>query len=224
MTQQSSPSSAPTPALPSLWKSLPSGARKGALACAALYGAVLMVGMLAVALGDPNPSSPALAAAQAPTTGRDLATVRHGARVQVSSYHPRGQHHAIFAIDGLSKPSDRLEKWTSAPDDPNPWIEVQLAGTADVERIELALAGVKEHVRYTMDRYSVVCFSEAGDEVHRAQFKDNTAAVAKHALPCPGTQRVRVTFGTTPKGTPKAVARLYEVVLIGKPQSAEARP
>ncbi len=186
-------------------------ARRALIGAGLLYGVVLATGIGAVAARETTITTPRLTPDPVSPPGDDLADWRRGATVEVSSYHNMGRHHPIYLIDGLDRAST-LEKWTSAPWDEAPWFEVALPAPVDLSGITIAHAGVRESAAYTMDQYAIVCLGQ-GSPTGRLEIKGNTQAIATHALNCPQTDAVRVTFDLGPKSSPRDLARIYEVSL-----------
>lgn len=145
---------------------------------------------------------------------RNLAHLSSGARVTASSYYVFAHHHPIFAVDGARKPS-HMEKWASHPDDRAPWIEVELNAPANIGLVNLALAGAHESPKATMSDFNITCYKgDARTLIHRQEVRKNASSRAHFNVACPGTDRVRVDFFITAKGTPQDVARLYEIELM----------
>jgi hypothetical protein len=129
-------------------------------------------------------------------------------RARVSSCHAFGGHHPIYAIDGRDS-GELLEKWTSAPEDPAPWIELSFQAPSSFSTVALTLAGTVEAPDYTMRSYRLSC--SAGTEVQTTlAVLDNAAPKPSHPLRCRNVDRLRIDFDIEP-GTARALTRLYEI-------------
>lgn len=195
-----------------LWAALPGWARRVLTGAALVYIGVVAVGIVSVALGDPTPTTPALSPAT--TSDPDLALVARGARARVSSFHPSGQHHPVFLIDGQRRPATTLEKWTSDLRDRTPWLEILLPTPVDFTVVEVVHAGIMESDAYTLGDYDLTCF--AGERpLASLEVRGHRLDVARHPLACPGADRLRAQFHPGPAQGPRGVARIYEVRLLG---------
>lgn len=180
------------------------------------YAVIVGTGMVVVAVRDPVVATPRRPiAADEIDWSRDLARWEAGARARASSYHNRGQHHPLFAIDGERRPQGPLAKWASWRDDPAPWLAVDLPARTDVERIVLAHAGVLEPEGYSVPDYQLVCLRD-GREIERKAITEAPPQVATHELACAGATTVRVEFDVDHPASLEGVARLYEIEIYGK--------
>ncbi len=154
-------------------------------------------------------------ARSAPADGlrRDLAHFKEGPIVRASSVFAFARHHPGYVVDGQERPT-LLEKWVSAPGDLAPFIEVQLDRARQIDEVALELAGAHEDQDFTMRRYRLECFAGA-QLIARLQIDANAQPRPGHALRCPSSDRVRVTFAAEPD-TPRDVARVYELLVLGQ--------
>lgn len=193
--------------------------RRPLWAASAVYLLVLSVAVLRVVRRSPAPTTPRFSAESlaklAPARARGhWQTLFDGARIQVSSYDVRRQHHPSFAIDGRERAS-LAEKWVSSPSDREPWVLVELAQPTNVREVRLAFAGLNEDPRYTMRRYTIECL-RAHVASERLEVNDNGAALARHPLRCARAQAVRIRFAVEALPAARAVVRLYEVAVVGE--------
>jgi hypothetical protein len=194
----------------------PSRVRWGLVALA-LYALALAVGIGTVALRDPVVATPQkpIIEEELDWSG-DLARWETGAVARASSYHNRGQHHPIFAIDGVRKPDHLLSKWTSWPDDRAPWLAIDLPRATDIERVQIAHAGVREEGKYTVRDYQLVCLSD-GREIRRQAILTDDPAVSTHTFECDAATTLRIEFVPGAPASPTGVVRIYEVEIYGGP-------
>ena len=119
------------------------------------------------------------------------------------------EHRAYRGLVTHAFRASQLEKWVSAPGDAHPFVEVQLREPHQLDELSLELAGAHEEPALTEASYLIECF--AGEQpVWRLPVAGNLAPRPRHALPCPASDRVRVTFA------PRDLARVYELELWGR--------
>lgn len=143
----------------------------------------------------------------------DLASPAAGATLRVSSYDLFRSHHPLYAVDGEEHPLE-VEKWATLTDDRQPFLEVHFAGPAQLERVALDLAGVREPVEYSMSDFTVTCLRD-GEPVGERAVHDNHEVRVELELDCQATDTVRVDFTVFDEG-PLQVVRLYELEAWGR--------
>ena len=164
--------------------------------------ALVAAGILVVALRDPTPLTPILAAT-ARGSG-DLARFDRGARVRASSFDPLTLNLPIFLIDGQTDIS-----WTSRSDDVAPWVEVVLPEKVDLAALRLSHAGVWGAGGETLRHYTITCGAD-GQRIWQDEISGNESDEATHTLQCPGADSLRVDFDL---GDRSSQATVYEVEL-----------
>ena len=169
--------------------------------------AVLTAGLVKFALAKPPIEVRFPRAARESAARRNLAHFTEGPTVRASSVLWAARHHPGYLVDGWQHPV-LLAKWVSAPGDAAPWAEVQFDRAREVDEVALELASAHERLP-PEPRYRIECFAGA-TLVASLPVEANSAARPRHALRCPATDRVRVTFA------PADMVRLYELEAWGK--------
>jgi hypothetical protein len=150
---------------------------------------------------------------EAPPSGEhNLAAYRFGPRVRASSYHrdSASNHHPSFVVDERARPT-LTEKWVSAFNDPEPWLEVHFREAHAVGRVRMRLAGLVEDGALNMRSYRLLCLGgEASAEV---VVTDNRASEVEHALSCRDATGVRAEFTL---GKRDDRARVFELEVWGR--------
>lgn len=147
-----------------------------------------------------------------PRGEHNVAAYRYGPRLRASSYHrdASSHHHPAFVVDERARPS-LTEKWVSAFNDPEPWLEVHWREPRDVRRVRLLLAGVVEGAALNMRSYRLQCLGGAGGPT--LSVTDNQASLAEHELRCRGATGLRAEFTLGPRDDR---ARVFEVEVLGQ--------
>lgn len=176
------------------------------------YAVVLTVGLAAWAFTPtPTPWTPAfegvLSAEPEPGGRVNWAAYVLGTRVRVSDWDRFRSHHPLFLIDGQRRPTQR-EKWATLPGEPSAWLELDFGRPRLIDTVVLRHAAWREPELRTHERYRITCYR--GDSaVARIEVTDNRDAVARNAIACPGTNRLRIEFDTRELRNERV--RLYEV-------------
>lgn len=192
-------------------------ARRLGLSALLVYAVLLCIGLASVLLREPSVATPAKnVTTEDLNWAGDLARWDAGAIARASSYHNRGQHFPVFAIDGKRDPGHGLAKWTSWPDDRAPWLAVDLAAPTDVDRVSIAHAGIREHPRYNIRDYQLVCMAE-GRELKRQAFTNRESGLVTHDFDCEAATTIRFEWSVGPREGPTGVARIYEIDVRGRP-------
>jgi len=163
----------------------------------ALYGGVVVIGIVTWMGREPEILTPAFAEHTPDPGDSRLSLWRYGGRVRASSYLWFHGHHPLFAIDGVKNP-EGMERWSSAPRDREPWLEVLLPARADVAKVFLALGGLYPQHGGEPARHFVVSCHREQEEVFRAEYEDNIRTSRVMRVACPDVDRVRVTFYPDP--------------------------
>jgi len=163
----------------------------------ALYGVVVLAGVVTWMGREPEILTPAFAH-QTPSSGdARLSPWQYGGRVRASSYQWFYGHHPLFAIDGVTRP-ERMERWSSAPRDREPWLESVLPSRSDVSQVFMSLSGAfPQHGGEPARHFAVSCH-RGDDEVFRVEREDNIEVSLTMHVTCPDVDRVRVTFFPEP--------------------------
>lgn len=183
---------------------------------AVLYVVVVAVAMVAWGRHEPVIETPAVSGAVWPSGHANLADMQAGGRVRVSSYDHFNSHHPLFVIDGEPAPS-LLTKWATLDSDRAPWLEILLAGRADLDAVELQHAGFAEHSDYTMRDYTIWCLRD-GEPVWQTEVRDNLDPMPRHEVACTDVDGVRIAFKVDAPESARAVVRLFEVRVWGQPR------
>ncbi len=189
-----------------------------ALFLAAAYLALFAAGLVTFLRERPHPATPWFAAPPPPRGARvNLASFLTGASVAVSSFDQFRSHNPMFLIDGDPRPG-KGEKWATRRADKHPYAEIRLAARADVDEVDLELAGAYEDSGFTMRDYVLSCRRDepTGEEVvYELVVHGNRDGRPKYRMPCPATDRVRVEFEVLGPGNNPDVVRMYEFQVWG---------
>lgn len=143
-----------------------------------------------------------------PPGPHNLAFYRYGTRVRASSYDNWAdrQHHPGFLVDGLADEPPNA-KWTTLPNDVQPFVELRWTVPARLQRVTIRHAGAREEASLTARRYELTCLLR-DREVRALQVRANESAVATHGVVCDHALGIRLTVWPNQPGD---VVRLYEV-------------
>jgi hypothetical protein len=187
-------------------------ARRALMWAAILLGALWCFGFTRFLLADGGVQQ-TLPRLEAPPSGaHNVAAYRFGPRVRASSYHrdARSSHHPSFTVDERERPT-LTEKWVSAFNDQEPWLEVHFREPRTVERVRMRLAGVVEGAALNMQRYRLRCLG--GVASAEVVVTGNSASEVEHAFSCRDATGVRAEFTL---GRRDDRARVFELEVWGR--------
>jgi hypothetical protein len=179
-----------------------------AVVAAWLVGAVMFI----KADGSVSWTAPVM---QPPPAGEhNLAHYSFGSTIRASSYYKDvdAQHHPAFLVDGHPAPTLR-EKWTSAPSDRHPWIEVRWRQPRTLSYVVIKHAGWREDNQLTLRRYVLTCLHQGSQTPLRVEVRNNDRAIAQHTFFCRQARGIHVDW--TPNA-PDDLARVFEVEAWGE--------
>jgi hypothetical protein len=191
---------------------LPPALARAGLAAAALLLGGLVFGLVRFVRESGIPTVVLPRHDRPPAEEHNLASLRLGPTVRVSSYHrdPISQHHPLFLVDGRTAPT-LLEKWVSAGPDRQPWVELTWREPRALARVVIRHAGEYEGKELTLAHYKLVCLRPGGPGP-TLEVTDNRAGLAVHELSCSGAHGVRLE--AHPSG--KDLVRIYEIEAWGR--------
>lgn len=181
------------------------------------YAGLLAIGLVVYFARDGSSTTPRFAPAPPPADAaapRDLARLDAGAVLTASSYDLGQNAHPLFLIDGDDDARGPL-RWTSAARDRAPWLVLELAAPANLDRLELTLAHPLPAA------IAVSCLRAA--EITTTRDVPRITTHLRVPLDCADADAVRVDF--TPNAAPDdsvGVVRASELALIGVPAPGAA--